>query len=152
MPEWTKVMMDGGTGAAVGVLDQVIQNQDDKRAAALPSGETMGLMKQFGTYYNYGVPILSLLATGMGWLRGDWATRVNTAGWQLAGRKIAWQFTKRKETPGYAFTRVGNAAELEARRREAEARARALAAAGGGYRPQVSEFEIPVVKGAQVLT
>jgi len=151
MAEWMKVGMDVVTGGAVGVVDQLLQNQDDKRAAEkLAAGTTLGMMGQYGTYYNYGLPLLAIVANAMGWVKGDWAARLTTAGSVLAGRKVTWQFTKRKEVPGYTFTRVGNAAELEARRREAEARARALAAAGG-HRGQISEFEIPVVSGGQIL-
>lgn len=151
MTEWMKVGMDVVTGGAVGVFDQVVQNQDDKRAAALPAGETLGVMRQFGTYYNYGVPLLAIVANAMGWLKGDWASRLTTAGSVLAGRKVTWQFTKRKELPGYAFTRVGNTSEIEAARREAARRRAEELARAGGHRGQISEFEIPIIAGGNIL-
>ena len=86
MADWMKVGMDVVVGGAAGAIDQIAQNQDDKRAEEKQTaGETLGMMQQYGTYINYGVPILAILAAGMGWLKGDWATRVCTAGAQLAG-------------------------------------------------------------------
>jgi hypothetical protein len=130
--------MDVLTGAGAGAVDQLIQNQDDKRAEELPSGETLGITRQYGTYLNYGVPILAIAASAMGWLRGDWATRAVLAGSQLAGRKVVWQVTKRKELPGYVLFTPSNrntqleaqkkAKQLETARREAEARARSVGA------------------------
>lgn len=92
MVEWVKVGTDVVTGGAIGAVDQLVQNADDKRIAEKPD---LGMMAQYGTYLNYGVPILAILGTAMGWLRGDWATRVVTAGAQLAGRKVTHRFTKR---------------------------------------------------------
>ena len=85
---WVAVGTDVVVGGAVGAVDQVVQNADDKRG-------DVGMMARYGTYLNYGVPILGILGTAMGWLRGDWATRVVLCGSQLAGRKVTHRFTKR---------------------------------------------------------
>ena len=95
--DWVKVGTDVGVGGVAGVGDQLIQNEDDKRAAAAPGGK-LAIMKQYGTYYNYGVPLLAVVATAMGWVSGAWATRAVVAGSQLAGRKATKQITK-KATP-----------------------------------------------------
>ena len=121
--EWVKVVADVGTGGVVGAVDQVIQNQDDKReTAALASGQTLGAMKRYGTYFNYGVPILAILGTAMGWLKGAWATRLTTAGSQLAGREITHRLTKPKPA---AWNQWERNRQLEAER------AAAMAGAGG---------------------
>jgi hypothetical protein len=90
---------------------------DEKRgidARALPPTDPgylaptkkLPVSKQFGTYFNYGVPVLALLAVGMGWLKGDMATRLVTAGGQLAGRKLTHQITTGagSDTPSAART------------------------------------------------
>lgn len=116
--EWVKVGMDVGVGGIAGVGDQLIQNQDDKRAAALPVGEKLPILKQFGTYYNYGVPLLAIFGTAFGLFKGDMATRLVTAGAQLAGRKVAYQMTVKPAATSWSQWR---------RDPEAEARARAVA-------------------------
>lgn len=85
--DWVKVGTDVAVGGIVGAADQFVQNADDKRGA-------VGMMSRYGTYLNYGVPILGILGTAMGWLRGEWATRVVLSGSQLAGRKVVHRFTK----------------------------------------------------------
>ena len=90
---WVKVGTDVAVGGGVGAVDQLLQNQDEKRAAAAPEGK-LAIMKQYGTYFNYGVPILSILGVAFGFLKGDWGTRAVVAGSQLAGRKITKQVTK----------------------------------------------------------
>lgn len=152
MAEWMKVGTDVVTGGAAGAVDQLLQNQDDKRAAEkLAAGEKLGIMGQYGTYLNYGVPLLAVVATAMGWLKGDWISRAVTAGSVLAGRKVTWQFTKRKEVPGYALhwqraRELEQQRQLEAAKQAAEARARA-----GGARGQISEWEIPIISGGAIL-
>ncbi len=84
---WVKVGTDVVVGGAVGAADQFVQNADDKRGA-------VGIMARYGTYLNYGVPILGILGAAMGWLKGDWATRAVLSGSQLAGRKLTHRFTK----------------------------------------------------------
>lgn len=119
---WVKVGTDVAVGGAVGAIDQLVQNQDDKRIAAAPNGK-LGILKQYGTYYNYGVPLLAIMGVAFGFLRGDWATKAVVAGSQLAGRKVAKQVTKKAPV---AFRR--DAAAMAA----AEARRRAAAGGGGG--------------------
>jgi len=98
MTEWVKVGTDVAIGGIAGAGDQLIQNADDKRGA-------VGIMSQYGTYYNYGVPILAILGTAFGFLRGAWATRMVTAGAQLAGRKVTKQVTK-AATPWTRFNKT----------------------------------------------
>jgi hypothetical protein len=159
MAEWSKVATNVGVGLGAGVVDQLVQNQDDKRAAEYAAkGEKLGLMKSIGTYVNYGVPILSILLSGLGYLRGDWETRALVASSQMAGRKVTWQMTARKTTPGYAFTEwtrdTGGGGAQEAKMRAALEKAKALMAAkAAGARGQIDEFsQIPVLVGGEVLT
>lgn len=93
MVEWVKVGTNVVVGGAAGAVDQLVQNADEKREAE--KGARLPTMSQYGTYYNYGVPILAVIGTAMGWLKGDWATRMLVAGSTLAGRKVTWQVTKR---------------------------------------------------------
>jgi len=123
MSDWVKIGTDVAVGGAVGAVDQLIQNEDDKRAAAAPNGK-LSIVKQYGTYYNYGVPILSILGVAFGFLKGDWATRAVVAGSQLAGRKITSQVTKKGPVAYGRWTRDAAAAATRAR-----------AAAGGGAAP-----------------
>ncbi len=93
--EWIPVVIDVGIGGAAGAVDQVLQNQDDKRRRdAEAAGETLSVWKKYGTYFNYGVPVLAILGVAFNFLKGSWATRAVTAGSQLAGRKMTYQFTK----------------------------------------------------------
>ena len=94
--EWVKVGTDVVTSGAVGAVDQLVQNADDKRIAAKPD---LGMMAQYGTYLNYGVPIFSIVGVAMGWLKRDWATRAVLSGSQLAGRKVTRRFTKAAPAP-----------------------------------------------------
>lgn len=112
MAEWQKIGIDLGVGAIAGGVDQWIQNADEKRgldaraAGTLAADKKLPVMKQYGTYLNYGVPILAVVATAMGWLKGDMATRLVTAGGQLAGRKLTHQFTTGagSNVPSAAYT------------------------------------------------
>lgn len=125
MAQWMKVGTDVVVGGGVGALDQVVQNADDKRIEE-KGIEEVGLMSRYGTYYNFGIPILSILAVAMGWLRGDWATRAVTAGSQLAGRKATKMLTAKEGAPKWMRNR-----QLEASHRaQIEAQARARAGAG----------------------
>ncbi len=112
MTNWTKVGLDLGVGGVAGVVDQLAQNSDEKRALAervagtLAANKKMPLMKQYGTYINYGVPLLAVVGVAMDMVKGDMATRLVTAGGQLAGRKATHQFTTgaTSATPSAAYT------------------------------------------------
>jgi hypothetical protein len=112
MAEWKKVGVGMGVGAVAGGVDQWVQNADEKRgldaraAGTLAADKKLPVTKQIGTYYNYGVPILALLATGMNWLKGDWVAIAGAVGGQLAGRKLTHQFTTGagSNVPSAAYT------------------------------------------------
>jgi hypothetical protein len=90
MPEWKKVGMDLGTGLVAGVADQGIAEYDAKRESdyeAANPGKKLGMLKKFGTYLNYGLPLVSVILVGADKLRGDWATRATTVSGQLVGRQ-----------------------------------------------------------------
>jgi len=124
---WQKVGVDLVMGGAAGGLDQWIQNVDEKRglderaAGTLPADKKLPVMKQYGTYLDYGVPLLSVIAVGMGWLGGDMATRALTIGGQLAGRKMTHQFTTGagSNVPSAAYTSWQRQAALNAANRRA---------------------------------
>jgi hypothetical protein len=110
--EWKKIGMAVGIGAVAGAADQLIQNYDENRALKMRAAGTlaadakMPIVKQFGTYLNYGVPVLAVIATAMGWVKDDLAISLVTAGGQLAGRKVTHQFSTRSTspTPSAAYT------------------------------------------------
>jgi len=128
MVEWIKVGTNVVVGGALGAGDQLIQNADDKRE--VERAEKLPILSQYGTYYNYGIPILGILAAAFGFLRGDWATRVITGGSVLAGRKVTRQVTKKEGSSPWVGWRRNR--ELEARRRLEAATAGAGARAGAG--------------------
>jgi len=135
MANWTKVGTDLGIGAVAGVVDQLAQNSDEKRAMAMRAAGTlaadkkMPLMKQYGTYINYGVPLLAVVAVATNMVRGEMETRLVTIGGQLAGRKATHQFTtgSTSATPSAAYT--------------AWQRQAAIAAASRGASPAVIQPE-----------
>ena len=129
MTNWTKVATDVAVGGGAGVVDQLVQNADNKRIVAKP---TLGIMSQYGTYYNYGVPILSVLGVAFGFLRGEWATRGILAGSQLAGRKATSQITKTTAVPYRNWSRE---------------RQKALPQVGGDR----TQIGIPVIEDAAIL-
>jgi len=141
--EWVKIGTDVAVGGVAGVVDQVLQNQDEKRESE--KGEKLGIMAQYGTYYNYGVPILAIIASAFGWLRGDWANRAVVAGSTIAGRKATWHVTKRERVVAYTrWTR-----ESQSRAAAAAARAKAT-----GARPQLETGNaavIPVIAEEAIL-
>jgi hypothetical protein len=102
--DWMKTGEDLGVGAVVGALDQWVQNKDDDRAKTKftesPPG-SLSMQSQYGTYLNFGLPILDVVAVAMGWLKGDWASRMTTISGQLVGRKIVHKFTNEKKLKGY---------------------------------------------------
>jgi hypothetical protein len=158
MVDWTKIATNVGFGAAVGAVDQIVQNKDDDRAAARATGgDELDLMSQYSTYLNYGVPLVAIIAGAMNWLPRGWDERILVSASQLAGRKLAWRYTKESKTPGYPnYTpvpatatqyRPANAALEQQRAAQLMA---ARAAAGMGGLPQ-TEPTIPVVTGSDIL-
>lgn len=130
--DWVKVGTEAGIGAGVGVVDQLLQNQDDKRTAAIEAtGQKMPMLKQYGTYYNYGGALVATGLVGFGAVKGDLAASLVTAGFQLAGRKATHQITNktalgsRPRSEGYGWERL--AAQEAAQRAAAERQARAAA-------------------------
>lgn len=102
--DYMKVGTDVVVGGVAGVVDEVVQNQDDKREddrhklatgapGALAVGKKLPIFSRIGTYYNYGVPILSILGIAAGFLKGDMATRLLTASGQLTGREVTHTMT-----------------------------------------------------------
>jgi hypothetical protein len=88
-----------GTGAAVGVADQLIQNRDERaKRNAAAAGETLSMWKEVGTYYNYGLPVAVVLASAMGWLPGIWQERLAVAAGAVAGRKATFTLTKAQQS------------------------------------------------------
>lgn len=139
MVNWVRVGTDVVIGGGVGAVDQLVQNEDDKRIAANPA---LGIMSQYGTYYNYGIPILAIVGAAVGWLKGDWATRLVTAGSQLAGRKVIKQVVKPSPTAWTPWTRQK---QLEAQRRTALERARTQVSG------PISEVTIPIITDEAIL-
>ena len=95
---WTPVVMDVGVGGGAGVADQIVQNWDEKRKREDP---TLSRWKEGGTYLNYGVPIIAVLALAFGFVREPWASRAVLAGSQLAGRKATYTMTKAAQSAPY---------------------------------------------------
>jgi hypothetical protein len=163
MADWMKLGVNVGFGAAVGAVDQYVQSKDTDRALARSKetgGAKLDLMSQYGTYLNYGVPLVAILADVMGWLPKNWEEKILVASGQLAGRHLAFRYTEEKYQTGYpnfsavrAYMPAGGGysrnAALEQQRQAQLAAARA--AAGRGGFPQ-SETEIPVVVGENLLS
>jgi hypothetical protein len=125
--DWKKLGVDVVVGGAAGVADQLIQNYDEKRGIAYRAAGTLGptekvpFFKQFGTYYNYGLPLLGVIGVATGFVKGDWATRVATISGQLAGRKATHQFTTgaNSPTPSAAYQGWQREAAMKAARERA---------------------------------
>lgn len=100
MPEWVKVGTDLGVGAAGGVLSKLAENADTKKQATQPT-KALGFFEKMGNWVDYGVPILGVAGSLLGFLRGDWETRVLVAGGTLAGRRVTGEMTKPKSAAGW---------------------------------------------------
>lgn len=120
MTEWMKVGTDIAVGGFAGAIDQVVQNIDDTREKTArglastdpgylsPDKKAMPMLKQIGTYVDYGVPLLGIGMVAMGVVKGDMATRLLAAGGQMAGRKITHQVTAKVPAKRYTvWERVG---------------------------------------------
>jgi hypothetical protein len=91
---WTDAGISLVSGGAAGAVDQMIQNRDAKyERTQAAAGAPISLWSEYGTWFNYGVPVLSLVGIGTGYLKGNWATRLATIGGELAGRKITYKAT-----------------------------------------------------------
>jgi len=107
MPNWTQTGIDFGVGAGAGIVDQVVQNFDDKRESNAHA--KLPFFKQVGTYVNFGLPLVNLGLVAAGILKGDWPARTTVASAQLAGRKATWQVTKRNRVVTYTVWTKDNA-------------------------------------------
>lgn len=114
---WKKVITNVVVGGAVGAVDQLIQNTDNRRGyeqnvkdpTKLDKNGKLPFLKQFGTLYNYGVPLVALGATVMGMIPEEWSDRAVLVGAQLAGRKATETMSTRMATApagqgSYAWT------------------------------------------------
>ncbi len=102
--DWVKTGTGIVAGGAAGAVDQLVQNRDDKeedRRHKLATGapgylkpaDKLPMTARFGTYYNYGVPLVAVGAVAMGALKGDTALMALTSGGQLAGRQLTHSMT-----------------------------------------------------------
>jgi hypothetical protein len=140
MSDWKKLGIDVAVGGGVGAIDQLVQNLDEKRgikmAAETPTlldkNGKLPMLKQYGTYLNYGVPLAAVIGVATNFIKGDMATRLVTAGAQLAGRKVTHQMSTRATSgaPSRAYSEWQRQAASQAAAQAAE---RAAAAAGSRY-------------------
>jgi len=102
--DWVKLGTGGGAGLVAGFVDQSVQNRDDKEedrrhklAATEPHflkpDAKLPMTSRYGTYYNYGVPLVGVGAVAIGALKGDTALIALTVGGQLAGRELTHSMT-----------------------------------------------------------
>ncbi len=90
---WVKVGTSAMVGGAAGVIDELVQNQDNAtedaqhKAGTLAANKKLPMFSQWGTYFNYGVPLAAVVGVAAGLLKDDLAIMGLTAGFQLAGRK-----------------------------------------------------------------
>jgi len=125
---WVKVGTDVAVGGGAGALGEFVSEKDKP---------DVNWYKQPSTYYNYGFPIVAILLAAFGLVRGDWETRLITAGATMGGGQVYRQ-AKSAAPAGYSWTQQG-----EARRKTAEvARQRALAQARQGA--ETSEGGLPL--------
>lgn len=119
--DWVKLGTGAVAGGAAGAVDQVVQNRDDKEedrrhkltptdAAGKPTpgylkpDAKLPMLSRFGTYYNYGAPLVAVGAVAMGALKGDMALMALTAGGQLAGRQITHAVTVKARPAVASYT------------------------------------------------
>jgi len=117
---WIRIGTDVGVGGGAGALGQFIV---DKDAARDPPPKWY---EEYGTYYNYGFPLVSILLAAFGIIRGDWETRLVTAGATLAGGKAYKQIKAAAPAPYPRWTR-----DAEQKRQREEARRKAAESGGG---------------------
>jgi len=96
---WKEISVDMGYGAAAGVADQVVQRMDSKRATdkGVPQ---LKWNQRWGTYFNYGVPLLAVIGVTSGMIRNPvTTTRLLTLSGELAGRQATMAFQNKSGTP-----------------------------------------------------
>lgn len=127
---WVKVGTNVAVGGGAGALGQFIADKDAERETPPKWYE------EYSTYYNYGFPIISILLAAFGVIKGDWETRLVTAGATLAGGK-GYRQIKAAAPAGYKrrWTR-----DDELRRQREEARRRAAERGGGGGGGVIAEI------------
>jgi len=121
---WVKVGTNVAVGGGAGALGEFISEKDDPAKA---------WYKQPSIYYKYGFPIVAILLAAFGLIRGDWETRLITAGATVGGGKAYTQIKAASAPAGYhGWTKAD-----EIRRQRDEARRRAAAGGGGGASREV---------------
>jgi hypothetical protein len=88
---WVKVATDVGVGAVVGAASGAAERMDEN------AGRTE-FLKRAGNYIDYGVPILAIIGSLVGILKGDWETRALTIGATLAGRRVTREYIYKPTT------------------------------------------------------
>jgi len=101
--EWTKVGVDVVVGGAVGVADKLVENWDTDRESKATKPLTM--IQKAQTYYDYGIPILTIIGVGTGLVGGDMARRLVSAGATIAGRQVTKEVTKAKPASWHPWTK-----------------------------------------------
>ena len=98
MARYTKLGTDLVVGGVGGVANKVVEDWDGKRATAAPGGK-LTFFQRGSTYLNFGVPLLGIVGSLVGFLHGDWETRAITVGGVLAGREATTLVKQRTVTP-----------------------------------------------------
>jgi hypothetical protein len=128
---WKALGIAAAIGSGAGVADQLVQNYDEKRALkyrALPANDPayvapdkkMPLMKEIGTYVDFGLPLLDVVAVAAGWVKGPMADVLITAAFQMAARKLTHRLSTKSTSavPAAAYTAL--AAQMAAAARQAQ--------------------------------
>ncbi|MDD5700426.1 MAG: hypothetical protein PHU23_00125 [Dehalococcoidales bacterium] len=98
MNNFKPIAKGAGVGLVAGVVDNVAQSYDEKRAldyAAANPGKSMSMWSQYGTYLNFLAPILGVAACAfMPRMSNENTLLISTVSGQLAGRKLAHRYWK----------------------------------------------------------
>jgi len=133
---WVKVGTAVAVGGGAGALGEYVSGKDkpDEKWYKQPS-----------TYYKYGFPIVAILLAAFGIIRGDWETRLITAGSTVGGGKAYGQIQAASVPYRSNWTKQAearrNATELSRQRAIAQAKQGAVAG-GGGVPLHIEEEEI----------
>ena len=93
MARWMKVGTDLVVGGAAGSVSKLCEDWDADRE--VKEGKKLALLAKGSTYVDYGIPLLSLVGSLVGFLKGDWETRALSIGGTLAGRRVTAQVKAR---------------------------------------------------------